>query len=146
MPSDSPAFATTATQKVALPFWCIFLIISPDLVSALFMYLVNWMVAWKSAISRPFCPSISTHLSWWSHHWRQAGEQGSSILVSQRVTQELSDLQKVIQAVIGQDQNRTGGCWPLRLLLKWLKDKRSDSWAVKQHYRLLIFSSLHRMS
>lgn len=107
--------------------------ISPRLASALFVYLVSRTGGSAKCLEQPTLPSVSAHPSLGrSHPLRQAGDQSASILMSWTVTQEVSELQKVKPPVTGQDQNRIGVFWPPCLLFKYRKDKRSDSWAVKQ--------------
>lgn len=131
--SSRPSYLIN-TKKQVTRLYCLcdassyWKILSRHRISASFVYLVNQTVDVPSAAH---CVSLSTLLSLWSHPLGQAGDQGSSILISQRVTEKLSGLWKVKQPVFGQAQNRIKVCWPPCLLLRRIKDKRSDSWAEK---------------
>lgn len=82
----------TEGDTVVLPFWCPFLLESYQSLSS-FRLVCTWPTGWwlRKVPSAAHCLSISTHLPYEVTLW-DSQAQGSSILISQRVTEELSGL------------------------------------------------------
>lgn len=77
------------------------------------MILHNWMDGDMEKCYKQATLSAQQHLPFLIKSLSETGRgAGPSMLILQRLTEKLTDLWKVIQTVIGQDQNRTGIYWP----------------------------------
>lgn len=126
-------------------------ITGPYLASASFMYLVNRMVAWARVLRCSVWASPLTFPDKVTLGDRQG--TGSSILISQRVTEQLSDLGKVNQSLVRTkiESGLLTSLSPAQVMQgqeKWLLSYSPEllSWATLQHDRLLIVSSSDRRS